>query len=184
MRGNQRGSSVDAIRREQILQDEKDGSPVKRLKEHHHKMVDWMLTHYTGKNLSEMARTFGYSQSWISQLINSDIFQAELAQRRAGVNDEHRMRIVQKTMNVAERALDKLDELLQDEDEDLDPRLILDSADKMMHRLGFAPQAQRNNIENQQNNYFLVDQEVAAAARERLQNRALEGQTFYADKES
>lgn len=154
--------------------------PVARLGEQHQKMLDWMLINYTGKNLGEMAAHFGYSQSWISQVINSDLFRAELGRRRAELNGDVRARIVQKTMVVAEKALEKLDDhisSLDSGDKDFDPRFILDVADKTLHRLGYAPTRGGDVTGNvvHQNTFLLVDREVAQEARNRILQRAAAG---------
>jgi|10_taG_2_1085330.scaffolds.fasta_scaffold00106_54 hypothetical protein len=155
--------------------------PIDKLGEQHHKMIDWMLTHYTGKNLGELAEQIGYSRSYLSTVINSDMFKAEYQRRRDAVNTEQAGRIVQKTMNVAEKTLDKIDDLLEEDDEDetLDPRLLVDLADKSLARLGYAPS--RPALPGASgdagsgvvvNNFFECPTEVLSEARDRVQKRA------------
>lgn len=164
---------------------DKEGDVVKALGEQHHKMIDWMLIHYTGKNLGEMAEVFGYSRSYLSVLINSDAFKAEMARRREGVNNEHLQRIVGKTMKVAEQSLDELSKILAEDDDELDPRLVVDIMDKSISRLGYSPtrpilgNAAGGEKGDLHLHYHSVDPGTLASAQERIRNRAAAGGREY-----
>lgn len=158
------------------------GDVIDKLGEQHQKMLDWMLVNYTGKNLGAMAEHFGYSRSWVSSIINSDIFQAEYQKRRQSLNAETSAGIVRKTMEVAEKALTKLHSVLENDgnggEDSLDPRFILDVADKALHRLGYAPQrASAAPAAPSGNTYVFADKAIINAARERLTTRAANGAT-------
>ena len=52
----------------------------------HEGMIDLIIAH-PGISQGHLAAHFGYSESWISQVISSDAFQAAMAKRRAEVVD-------------------------------------------------------------------------------------------------
>ena len=48
---------------------------LKKLNSAHHAIAAWLVTN-PGANDGECARALGYSQSWVSRVINNDMFQA------------------------------------------------------------------------------------------------------------
>ena len=148
-----------------------DDGAIKGLGEQHHKIIDWLLSNYTGKNLKHCAESFNVTQAWLSTVINSDIFKAEMRRRRLELNDAQTEHISQRAMEVAMRGLDVLEQKLNEDE--VDPHLALNSVDKMLKNLGYGT---KKEIGNQQNNFFLVENDVAQSARERIVNKAREAQ--------
>jgi hypothetical protein len=92
------------------------------------------------RSMRECADAFGYSQSWLSSLVHSDMFQAALAQRQGDVASRVADSIPMKLRVAGDLAVEKLTEALMDSE---DKNFILNAADKILHRLGYAPQSAR-----------------------------------------
>jgi hypothetical protein len=74
-------------------------------------------------------------------MVNSDLFQAELAKRQEDFRGRLNATLTQRLQTVAHVALDKLATMVEgSEDKDF----VLEVSDKVLHRLGFAPQSNRN----------------------------------------
>ena len=127
-----------------------ESAQVENISFSHHAIIDWVLSN-PDQNLSECAKTFGYTQPWLSTIIHSDAFKTEFARRRNMLDEHMAMGIQRKMAEVSKKALDKIEEML-DGGEEMDPRLVLDIADKTLHRQGYAPSRNGINIYNQQNN--------------------------------
>lgn len=108
---------------------------LKKIKPVHEHIMDVVLEH-PDISLRELGSAVGYSVSYLSIMMNSDAFQARLAERRqqitrSGVDIPNRMRAV------AAVALDKLSDHVERSE---DPDFLRSTADMMLHRLGYAPQ--------------------------------------------
>jgi restriction endonuclease Mrr len=115
----------------------------------HHAIIDWMLSNPDAL-LADCAKAFGYTQPWLSTIIHSDAFKAEFARRRGQLDEHIAHGIHAKMAAVSKKALDHLEELL-DGTETLDPRLVLDIADRTLHRQGYAPSKAGVSVFAQQN---------------------------------
>jgi len=115
----------------------------------HHAIIDWMLSNPDAL-LADCAKAFGYTQPWLSTIIHSDAFKAEFSRRRGQLDEHIAHGIHAKMAAVSKKALDHLEELLDGADT-LDPRLVLDIADRTLHRQGYAPSKAGVNIFAQQN---------------------------------
>ena len=119
----------------------------------HEAVIDWMLSN-PYKNLGVCATAFGYTQSWLSTVIHSDAFRAEYQRRRNQLNEMIANGIQSRMAEVSKKALEHLEEYLGKDTDDLDPRLVLDIADRTLHRQGYAPSKsgvtvfQQNNVVN------------------------------------
>lgn len=140
---------------------------IQRLSHTHDQVINWLLVN-PHKSLRECADYFGYTQAWLSTLIHSDIFQAELRRRQLDVAARVAQSIPEKLQAVADIALEKLgDAVAQSED----PDFILDVADRALHRMGYAPASARNpagapsqlGIQNQTNVFVLAPDELERA---------------------
>jgi len=162
----------------------KRGQPIDALREQHNKMVDWMLAHYSGKgDLARMADAFGYSYCYMSQIINSDMFKAELARRREMVNQVFSTKVIEKTYENASKSAKLLGEYLDSTsvgDDDFDPRVIMDINDRTMKQLGYAPNKPVNLVVDNSTHttQIAVVASEAQAARERIMNKARNGTTI------
>ena len=116
------------------------GQPPQRLSHTHEQILNWLVLN-PELSMRHCADHFGYTQSWLSTLIRSDLFQAALRERQMMVASRVAASIPAKLAAVADVALDKLGEMVERSE---DPEFILDAADKALHRMGYAPQSSRN----------------------------------------
>lgn len=147
---------------------------IQRVSHVHDQIINWMLVN-PDKSLRQCADTFGYTQPWLSTLIHSDIFQAELRRRQIEVHARVAQSIPERLHTVANIALEKLaDKVSESEDADF----ILDVADRALHRMGYAPASARNpagspmqvGTMNSQTNVFMLAPEDLAHARGMMQS--------------
>jgi hypothetical protein len=138
---------------------------VARLSHRHEQIINWLLEN-PHKQLRECADHFGYSQSWLSQLIHSDIFQAQLKERQEGVFVAVANDIPAKLRGLADLAIEKVSRMVEESE---DPSLAVDVFDKALHRLGYAPQkAAQATAPVAQVNVFQVSPAELALARQSI----------------
>lgn len=141
------------------------GKPPIHLSHTHEAVLNWMLLN-PERSMRECADHFGYTQSWLSTLVRSDLFQLALKQRQIDIANRVAASIPAKLAAVADVALDKLGEMVEKSE---DPDFILDAADKALHRMGYAPQSSRNPAGSPgnggivQNNLFIGAGDLAEA---------------------
>lgn len=156
---------------------------VSKLSHVHESIINWLVLN-PGRSMRQCADNFGYTQPWLSSLVNSDIFQAALRERQIEVAVRVAQNIPAKLAAVADIALDKLaDKVAESEDAEF----LLDAADRTLHRMGFAPQSTRNpagspsqfgpSAVNIQQNFMVTGQDLAAA-RELMQSVPLKAVGF------
>ena len=118
----------------------------------------------------EIAEALGYTQAWVSLIINSDAFQQELRVRNDQIFNDVIIPLRRKVEAVAHRAVEKVAEAL--DGDEVGPDYSLNVADKFLHKLGYGPQKGPAMVVAQegptQNNFFSVDAETLAAARAAL----------------
>ena len=130
----------------------------------HEMLMNWLVLN-PEKSLRECADHFGYTQSWVSQIIHSDLFQHALKEKQERIAVKVAESIPEKLARAADVAVEKLTEQLEKTE---DPEFILSATDKILHRMGYAPQSSRNPAggpapTNQQNNFFLTAGDLEAA---------------------
>lgn len=133
----------------------------------HEAFANYMLIN-PGCTLREMGAVFGYSQGWISRVINTDMFRAYMAQRQVEVNSFVAADLPSKLSAAAHIATERMIEVLEKTE---DPDLILESFDKVLHRYGYAPNAKNGaqvQVNNTQNNVFYLNKGDLDEARGRL----------------
>lgn len=142
---------------------------LKSLSHTHVAIVDYMLAN-PQIALGDVAKHFGYTQPWLSQIIHSDAFQNMLKEKEGHVFHHTVLPIREKMTQVAHMALDKTLHLLPQETE---VRTASEIAGDMLDRLGYGskpvgPGGVQVNI--QQNNMVVPNTNAAeiAAAREML----------------
>lgn len=113
---------------------------VQKLSHTHEQILNWLVLN-PHKSMRECADFFGYTQSWLSSLVRSDIFQAALRQRQELVANRVAQSIPERLSTVAQVALDKLATAVEKSE---DPEFLLDASDKILHRMGYAPVSARN----------------------------------------
>lgn len=141
-----------------------ESNQISRLSHTHEAIMNWMLLN-PGESLRACADHFQITQSWLSTVIHSDIFQAQLAQRNEGIRCRVAEAIPKKMQIAADIGLDKLATKIEESE---NPDFILDATDKLLHRLGYAPQKVPTGpgIAGQpgtQNNFFISAGDLAEA---------------------
>ena len=112
---------------------------LQKLNHTHEQMLNWLLLN-PDKSLREMADFFGYTQAWVSSIIHSDIFKAALKDRQIQVAALVGASIPEKLRRAADIGVEKLTAQIEKSE---NPDFILDATDKLLHRLGYAPQSAR-----------------------------------------
>lgn len=144
---------------------------VKSLRNKHLAMIDWLLVN-PGKSMAVLAEDMGVSRSWVSIVMNSDVFKEEFTKRRNVHTKELGEQLIEKQLKVAIKAYDKLDLIL--DDEEVEDRTVLDAADKTAKLLnltpaaGNAPHLLTEDVEIERESVREVAPGVLERARERL----------------
>jgi len=140
------------------------GANLSKLSITHDMIMDWMLQN-PGQTLAMCAQEFGYTVAWISMIVNSDLFQERLAQRRQEIDTLVHADIPTRMRGVAAQALEKIARHVSTTE---DPDYLLQTADKMLHRLGYAPSkgpVSNAKTVNVQQNVFVASKDSLASAR-------------------
>lgn len=130
---------------------------IDRMRPVHEQMLNWVLEN-PEKGLREMSAAFGYSMSWLSRVMNSDLFRAKLAERQEVLFIRIADDIPVKLRGLANVAIERLGEKLEGSE---DPRFIRESFDSVMEYMGYSPPRNGGGGSHmqQQNNFFVVQKE-------------------------
>lgn len=131
---------------------------IARVKYSHDAMIDLIIAQ-PGVKQSEIVKHFGYTQAWVSRIMNSDAFLARLAQRKADLVDPSiALSIDERLRAVAAKSLDVVLEKLE-----LVPtgEFALEAATMASKALGYG--ARQNNLNVQQNFVVAMPQKAADA---------------------
>lgn len=128
----------------------------------HEAFADYMLIN-PGCTLRDMAAHFSYTPPWICTIINTDMFKAYLRKRRDGIEIAVAQDIPTKLVAAGHLVTEKLLEKIEKSE---DPEFVLDAFDKVMHRMGYAPNSKASpqgqaNVQQQNNVFFLEKGEMA-----------------------
>lgn len=113
---------------------------VKKVNWWYESLADWMLAN-PDRTLTEAARYFNCTLSWISIVKNSDTFKEYWQIRREQVNHQVACTVTDRATAVAEVALERLQERLETTGDVLPVSTLLDISDKSMKWLGFGAKA-------------------------------------------
>lgn len=133
----------------------------------HEALADYLITN-PGATLREIGAYFGYSPPWLSQVINTDMFQAYLAQRRVEINSAVAQGVPEKLRAAAHVAVERLAEVVATTG---DEKLAVDAADKILARYGYGPGktvGAQGPVIGTQNNVFLISSGDLAAGQASL----------------
>jgi hypothetical protein len=153
------------------VSDSQKTDPISRLTHAHDAILDWLLMNPTA-TLTQMGEALGYSPPWLSLVINSDLFQAKYAERRQTIEASIASDIPAKMRVIAQLGLEKLaDKIARTQDAEF----LLETTDKMLHRLGYAPSKGPTTVQqtNVQTNVYAVDAATLAKHRERIVEQSL-----------
>lgn len=95
---------------------------IQKVSHRHDAIIDWLLANPEVKNLDQLCKAMNYTRAWLSVVMNSDAFKEQYAIRRAEHNDRLGGAIAQMRLETTQKALKRLDEIL-DED-DLSPTFV------------------------------------------------------------
>ncbi len=113
---------------------------IQKLNYRHEAIISFMISHPDMKQ-GEIASALGISEAWLSTIKRSDMFRREYKRRMNIHHEELDTQVREKLYKVGIKALDRVDEALEEVDEDghyvVDPRFALDAKDKALARLGF-----------------------------------------------
>lgn len=113
---------------------------LRKLNYRHEAIISFMIAHPDMKQ-GEIAECLGISEAWLSTIKRSDMFRREYKRRMNQHHEELDTEVREKLYRVGIKALDRVDEALDETDEDgnyvVDPRFALDAKDKALARLGF-----------------------------------------------
>lgn len=110
---------------------------IQSLSHRHQEIADWLLANPNVKNLQVLCDRMGISRSWLSVVMKSDVFKEYFDERRRSHEKELKEKITLRQLGVTLQALDKLENIIADED--VDDRLVFDIANKTAQNLGFGP---------------------------------------------
>jgi hypothetical protein len=150
---------------------------VAKLSHAHDAILNWLLLNPCC-TLREASDSLGYSVPWLSRLIHTDIFQAELQARQGEVFVGVTNDIPAKLRGLADIAIEKVTEHLLATEE---PQYALDVFDKTLTKLGYAPQSARNPggpSGGTVQNVFMVSPSDLAQARQMFSAPPPQGVTY------
>lgn len=108
----------------------------RRMKHRHEEVLMWILLN-PHKTQRELARDLGYTEAWLSTLINTDMFQERLKALRDTYHSTAFVGVRSKAEAAATLALDRLTEVLEnDVEHDLSPSFILEATTKLLSHVG------------------------------------------------
>lgn len=149
-------------------------SPPDKINYHHEAIADAMIA-CPQKTQGQIAKELGYTQSWLSTVVNSSMFRAYLSQRRAEYNEALADKTQRRLFEVGLKAVDEVEAAL--ESDELDPNFALDAMDKALQRAGMAPSGKGKGGGSggdtyNQYNYVQATSEELAQARQMMYQRA------------
>lgn len=140
---------------------------IQTISHRHDLLLDFMIANPTFR-LKELSAHFQMTVAWISTIINSDVFQLRLKERQDECFIATAQSLRCKMEGVAHQAVEKLGIDLENSQ---DGKFTLDVADKVLHRLGYAPSrsdAKASTVHNTQVNLYQTDAATLAKAREAM----------------
>lgn len=133
------------------------------------RLADWMIAN-PHRPLKDAAGELGCTVSYVYQLKNTDTFEAYWAARSNQHSDAICVPIAEKAKATAEQALDILSRKLTTVGEAASGEFLLDTADKLMKRLGYA--ATKNQPPTQVNvGVTLISAEELQRAKDKMYQR-------------
>jgi hypothetical protein len=117
-----------------FLQAAGSGVQLKSLRPKHHAIMDYLIAN-PSVPYGEVAQLFNVTPAWLSTVINSDLFQAQLYDRRRLMDQALNASITDKLGRLAEKSLDHLEAAIDDEEVSITTKL--DVAKTALQAMGF-----------------------------------------------
>jgi hypothetical protein len=157
---------------------------LKKLTPRHDVILAFILANPRTKR-GQVALIFGVTEAWLSTVINSDIFQARLAERQDQLFCETLVPLKDKIESLAHRSLDKLAGAL----ETMPIAGHFKTAEMALKMAGYGTAnnlaTQPASLTLQQNNFYPADPALLKAARDRLgANRGVQLNTLVIEGET
>jgi hypothetical protein len=144
---------------------------IQQVSHRHEAIMNYMLANPTAP-MSSVAREFGVTQPWLSCIVHSHAFKTRLRAKQDELFGNIGATITEKLEAVAHIALDNL--LDHVSASNAGPAMSLDVADKVLHRLGYAPsKVAQPTQSNTQINVVQISRDDLASARELLNSTKL-----------
>lgn len=112
------------------------GAQLAKLSPRHDAIAEWLIANPESK-LGDCAQVFGVTQSWLSCILHSDVFQAYYRKLRGDYVDLRVMPLRDKLHGIANRAVEKLGEQVEMASEVGDRQFLLDTAELTLGKLGY-----------------------------------------------
>lgn len=137
----------------------------------HDAIMDYMIANPTAP-MSAVAEQFKIGAAWLSVIIHSDAFQAQLEVKKDGVFNSTVVPLREKLIGVAHLGLDRLGEALEHTSpHSADGKeFIADTTDSILANLGYSPKSAPTPSAPTQNNTFIMqaDKGMLADARDAM----------------
>lgn len=147
---------------------------LKTLRPRHHAILDYLLAN-PRVPYGLVAEHFGVTQAWLSTVINSDLFRAQLSARRSLMDDHINRDITSRLGILAKKGLDTMEAILDDEEASASTKLeIAKTSLTALGYLGKASPASPVQVNIQSNTNISTRSDILQAARDRLQASARE----------
>jgi hypothetical protein len=147
-----------------------ESAQIMRVSVRHDAIMNYLLVNPTVP-LGIVAREFGVTQPWLSTIIHSDAFQAQLQAKKNEMFGTHVLPLGEKLLGLAHLAVEKVGQHLEKTD---DPDYVVNVATAVLDRIGYSPKAQPapvSAVNVQQNNYYQVDRATLEEARNAIGRR-------------
>ena len=137
---------------------------------HVHEAMIAFIVAFPQSGLREIAEHFGYSQGWVSRLMNSDLFKSRLREAQEETYAQAVGSLTEKLQAAADVGVEKLTRMLEKSE---DPKFVKETTADVLTRLGFgAPKSPAAVQVNGQGSQVVVvaDAQSLARAREVMRN--------------
>lgn len=102
---------------------------------HKHRAIMDMLIYSPHLTLTEIAKRIDGTVSWVSLVVNCDLFQEELRRQRGKLDSFQRDRLISRLHDSGHKAIDRLDKVL--EDHESSDSVAITAAKNVLSGLGF-----------------------------------------------
>ncbi len=150
---------------------------IKKISYRHEGVLNWLVAN-PHKSQGDCARALGYTESWLSTLIHSDMFQARLQAKCEEVGVECVHTIKNKLIGIAAMSLERTRERLERLGErEPSERFLLDTTKTVLAAIGYVPSNGGVKEQKHLHIHVPVSGEQIEAAREEAARRVVELET-------
>jgi phosphate starvation-inducible protein PhoH len=118
----------------------------------HEAILDWLILN-PNKSQGDCARELGYTEAWLSVVINSDLFQARLRMLQQEKREHGIFTIAEKLAGLADMAIERT---IKHVEVSVDPAFVLSAAEVALKRLGYGAKAPVPTVPTTVNNTMIV----------------------------